>query len=278
MAVKAQQQEREQAERKAAEEREAKARLEAAIEGQRRLEAEQARVRAEQERQAAEAAKAEAERIKQQAELAAQQAAQAAAEAARQKQEADAARAAALAQQEQLKAQAEQARQAMEQSEKLRQQAEQEKAELRARLLAQLNQVLDTHESARGLIANMGDVLFETGRYELKPMARERLAKVSGILLAYPSLKVSIEGHTDAIGGDDFNQTLSERRAQSVRDYFMQQGVPDAMLSARGFGKTQPIASNDTPDGRQRNRRVELVVSGDAIGVKTTAAGGPASQ
>ncbi|HJX95297.1 MAG TPA: OmpA family protein, partial [Candidatus Acidoferrum sp.] len=100
----------------------------------------------------------------------------------------------------------------------------------------------------------------------LLPGARERLAKVSGIVLAYPSLHVAIEGHTDSVGSDEYNQDLSERRAQSVRDYFVQQGIPSATIEARGFGKTAPIASNDTPEGRQRNRRVELVVNGAAIG------------
>jgi len=115
----------------------------------------------------------------------------------------------------------------------------------------------------------MSDVLFRSGSYELMPAARERLAKVSGIVLAYPSLHVAIEGHTDSVGGDEYNQSLSERRADSVRDYFVQQGIPAASIEARGFGKTSPIASNDTPEGRQQNRRVELVLSGDAIGNTT---------
>ena len=253
----------------------ASARADAATQVQHRMDAEQARARAEQERQQAEAAKADAMRMKQEAEQAAQQAARAAEEAARQRQEAEAARAAALQQQEALRGDVEKARQAMEQSEKARQSAEQEKAELRAKLLSQLNTILDTRESARGLIANMGDVLFMTGRYELRPAARERLAKVSGILLAYSSLKVAVEGHTDSVGSDEFNQALSERRAQAVRDYLVQQGATDSMITFRGLGKTQPIASNDTPDGRQRNRRVELVVSGEAIGVS---AKGPETQ
>ena len=112
----------------------------------------------------------------------------------------------------------------------------------------------------------MSDVLFRSGSFELAPGARERLAKVSGIVLAYPSLHVSIEGHTDSVGGDEYNQSLSERRAQAVRDYFVQQGIQSSTVEAHGFGKNEPIASNDTPEGRAQNRRVELVLSGDAIG------------
>ena len=148
----------------------------------------------------------------------------------------------------------------------MRQQAENEKLELRARLLKQLNNVLATRDSARGLISNMSDVLFKTGSFELAPGARERLAKVSGILLAYSTLHVQIEGHTDSVGTDEYNQTLSEKRAGAVRDYFVQQGIAADSIQARGFGKTVPIASNETAEGRQQNRRVELVLSGDAIG------------
>jgi outer membrane protein OmpA-like peptidoglycan-associated protein len=109
-------------------------------------------------------------------------------------------------------------------------------------------------------------VLFRSGSFELLPGARERLAKVSGIVLAYPSLHVAIEGHTDSVGSDQYNQDLSEHRAEAVRDYFVQQGISSSAVEARGFGKSEPIASNDTPEGRQQNRRVELVLSGDAIG------------
>jgi outer membrane protein OmpA-like peptidoglycan-associated protein len=125
---------------------------------------------------------------------------------------------------------------------------------------------LQTRDSARGLIVNMSDVLFDTGSYTLKPGAREKLAKISGIVLAHPGLSLQIEGHTDSVGGDDFNQQLSERRADSVRDFLAEQGVPASSITAHGFGKSQPVASNDTPEGRQRNRRVELVVNGAAIG------------
>ena len=239
--------------------REAKARADAEAEAKRRADAEAAQAQAEQARAQAEQAKAEAERMKQEAQAAAQ-------EAARQKEEAEKAKAEAIAQQQVLAAETDKARAAAAQSDNLRQQAEKEKQELRARLLQQLNSILATRDSARGLVANMSDVLFRSGSFELLPGARERLAKVSGIVLAYPSLHVSVEGHTDSVGSDDYNQNLSEHRAESVRDYFVQQGIQSAAIEARGFGKTAPIASNDTPEGRQQNRRVELVLSGDAIG------------
>ncbi|HTS36760.1 MAG TPA: OmpA family protein [Candidatus Solibacter sp.] len=256
MAVKQKAEEEAQA---AAAAREAKARADAEAEAKRRADAEAARAQAEQARIQAEQAKAEAEKARQEALVAAQ-------EAARQKEEAEKAKAEAVAQQQALAAETDKAKAAAAQSESLRLQAEKEKQELRARLLQQLNSVLATRDSARGLIANMSDVLFRSGSYELAPGARETLAKVSGILLAYPSLHLAVEGHTDSVGGDDYNQSLSEHRAQSVRDYFVQQGVPSSTIEAHGFGKTQPIASNDTPDGRQQNRRVELVLSGDVIG------------
>ena len=222
------------------------------------------RARTEAENQAK--ARADADAARAQAEMARAEAQKAAAEAARQKQEAEQARAEALAQQQALAAEAEKARQAAAQSDQLRQQAEKEKQDLRARLLQQLNTVLATRDTARGLIANMSDVLFKTGSFELLPAARERLAKVSGIVLAYPTLHLSVEGHTDSVGSDEYNQQLSEKRAQAVRDYFVQQGIPSDAVAASGFGKTAPVASNDTPDGRKQNRRVELVLSGDAIG------------
>jgi len=240
------------AEKRAAEEREAKARADAESEASRRQDAEKARVEAEQARVQAEQAKAEAERMKQEAE-------KAAAEAARQKAEADQARQTALEQQKLAEAETEKAKQAAAR-------AESEKAQLRAQLLEQLNSILQTRDSARGLIVNMSDVLFDTGSSTLKPGAREKLAKISGILLAHPGLTLQIEGHTDSVGTDEFNQQLSERRSDSVRDFLAEEGVPVSAMSARGFGKTQPVATNDTPEGRQRNRRVELVVNGDAIG------------
>jgi len=233
------------AEKNAAEERALRARADAEMQTRARADAEAARAQAE-------AAKAEAQRATEDAE--------------RQKAEAEKAKAEALAQQQALAVEAEKARQAAAQSEQLRQEAEKEKQELRSRLLKQLNTVLATRDTARGLIANMSDVLFKTGSFELLTGARERLAKVSGIVLAYSSLHLSVEGHTDSVGTDDFNQQLSEKRAQAVRDYLVQQGISSDSIVASGFGKTAPVASNDTSDGRQQNRRVELVLSGDAIG------------
>jgi outer membrane protein OmpA-like peptidoglycan-associated protein len=146
------------------------------------------------------------------------------------------------------------------------QQAEADKAAMRTRLSLQLNAVLQTRESARGLIVSMSDVLFDTGKFSLKSGAREKLAKVAGILLAYPGLNIEVGGYTDNVGGDEMNQTLSENRAGSVRDYLVQQGVLANSVSSRGFGNTLPVASNDNSAGRQQNRRVELLVSGEAIG------------
>ena len=146
------------------------------------------------------------------------------------------------------------------------QQAENDKAAMRTRLSEQLNSILQTRDTARGLIVSMSDVLFDTGKYSLKPGAREKLAKVAGILLAYPGLNIEVGGYTDNVGGNAMNQTLSENRAGSVRDYLVQQGVASNSVSARGFGNSLPVASNDNFAGRQQNRRVELLVSGEAIG------------
>ena len=146
------------------------------------------------------------------------------------------------------------------------QQAETDKAAMRIRLSEQLNSILQTRDSARGLIVSMSDVLFDTGKYSLKPGAREKLAKVAGILLAYPSLNIEVGGYTDNVGSDDMNQTLSENRAGSVREYLVQEGVLTRAISAKGFGNSLPVATNDNSSGRQQNRRVELVVSGEAIG------------
>jgi outer membrane protein OmpA-like peptidoglycan-associated protein len=144
--------------------------------------------------------------------------------------------------------------------------AEADKAAMRAQLTQQLNTILQTRDSARGLIVNMSDVLFDTGKFSLKSGAREKLAKIAGILLAYPGLNIEIDGYTDSVGSDDLNQTLSENRASSVRDYLVNQGVTTGAVSSKGFGNSQPVASNDNSAGRQMNRRVELVVSGEVIG------------
>jgi outer membrane protein OmpA-like peptidoglycan-associated protein len=151
------------------------------------------------------------------------------------------------------------------------QQAIHDREELRAKLLQQFNLILETRDTARGLVVNMSDVLFDSGQFTLRPLAREKLAKISGIVLAYPTLMLAVEGNTDSVGTEQFNQTLSEKRAESVRSYLTKQGVPEASTTAEGFGKTRPIASNDTSDGRQQNRRVELIVSGEVIGTKIVA-------
>ena len=171
-------------------------------------------------------------------------------------------------------ADAEQSRLAAQQAQQGQQQAETDKAAMRAKLSEQLNSILQTRDSARGLIVSMSDVLFDTGKFSLKPGAREKLAKVAGILLAYPGLNIEVGGYTDNVGGDVMNQTLSENRAGSVRDYLVQQGVSTNSVSARGFGNTLPVASNDNSAGRQQNRRVELLVSGDAIGSPVNATTG----
>jgi len=190
---------------------------------------------------------AQAEAAKAQSDMAASQAASASAVAAAQ-------------------SDADQSRLAAQQAQQGQQQAEDDKTAMRTRLSEQLNSVLQTRDSARGLIVSMSDVLFDTGQYSLKPGAREKLAKVAGILLAYPGLNIAVGGYTDNVGGDAMNQTLSENRADSVRDYLVNQGVATGSVSATGYGNTMPVATNDNSAGRRQNRRVELLVSGDAIG------------
>jgi outer membrane protein OmpA-like peptidoglycan-associated protein len=146
-------------------------------------------------------------------------------------------------------------------------QAEAEKAELRATLLLQFNAILQTRDTARGLIVNMSDVLFDTAKFSLRPEAREKLARVAGVVSGHPGLKLVVEGHTDNVGSDSYNQQLSEQRGVAVRDYLSQQGMQQGSVTTKGFGKTQPIATNDTAAGRQQNRRVELVISGEVIGM-----------
>jgi outer membrane protein OmpA-like peptidoglycan-associated protein len=225
--------------------------------------AESAKAQAESDTAKAQAAKAQAE----------SETARAQAEAAKTQSESDkaksdmadsqAASASAIAS---AQADADQSRLAAQQAQQRAQQSDDDKASMRARLSEQLNKILQTRDSARGLIVSMSDVLFDTGKYSLKPGAREKLAKVAGILLAYPGLNIEVGGYTDNVGGDEMNQRLSENRAGSVRDYLVQQGVTTNSVTARGFGNTLPVASNDHAAGRQQNRRVELIVSGEAIG------------
>lgn len=233
-------QEKAEADARAAQERAAQAQAQADEDARRRAEAE----RAQAEAQANQATS-----------LAAQQQAQAQAEAARQAAE-DSER------------QKEEAQRATEEAERARAEAIQQKEEMRARLLAQLNQVLQTRDTVRGLVVNMPDVLFDFNKYTLKPAARERLARVSGIVLAYPDLKLEIEGHTDSIGSEEYNQTLSEKRAATVRNYLVTSGVSITNVVARGLGKSAPVADNGSAAGRKLNRRVEMIVSGDVIGAR----------
>ncbi len=235
----------------------------------------------EQDEAAQRKAREDAEEAARQSQLTAQQEAQQRAQAEEQQRQAqEQAERAREAQQQadqqrqladQQRQQAEQARQQADQqrqqAEQQAQQAAQHEEQLREQLKHQLNAVLQTRETARGLIVNMPDVLFGFNKYNLKPEAREKLAKVSGILLAYPGLKLQVEGYTDSIGSDEYNQKLSEERADTVRDYLVNQSVQPNNITAEGYGKTHPIADNSTASGRAENRRVQLVVSGDAIGV-----------
>jgi outer membrane protein OmpA-like peptidoglycan-associated protein len=241
---------------------------------------------ARMEKEAANRAKAEALQAKTDADQA-----RMAADKARM--DAEQARAAAVAQQQQLAGEADRAKmeadrsrmaaadadRARADSDRLRMKAEQDQAQLRQQLLDQFNSILQTRDTARGLIVNMSDVLFDTARYTLKPGAREKLAKVSGIILGHPGLKIQVEGHTDSVGGDEYNMKLSENRAGAVRDFLVAQGVSASAVTSQGFGKTMPVADNSNAAGRQQNRRVELVVSGEILGttlttVRTTTSGG----
>jgi outer membrane protein OmpA-like peptidoglycan-associated protein len=194
------------------------------------------------------------------------------AESDRLRMESDLRTAAALSEADRLKRENEAQRLAnqaeLDNASKLTARLEAEKTELRSQLLRQFNAVLQTQDTARGLIVNMSDVLFDTGKYSLRPVAREKLAKVAGIVSGHPGLKLDVEGHTDSVGGDEYNQRLSEQRGQAVRDYLTHEGMPASSVTAKGFGKTQPVASNDTAQGRQQNRRVEIVISGEVIGTE----------
>ncbi len=261
ISLKRQEEERLANERSAAAAREAKAKAEAdeasrqqalaqqqaQLEAQRRAQADADRVAAEQAKSQADVARAQAEAER----LAADKA----------KADADTARAAAVAQQQVAQQESERARAAALK-------AESDKEALRQQLLQQFNMILETRDTTRGLVVNMSDVLFDTGKWDLRPGAREKLARLSGIVLSHPGLRLEIEGHTDSVGSDAFNQKLSEQRADSVRAYMVAQGLAPDGVTSKGFGKTMPVATNDTAAGRQQNRRVEIVVSGEVIGTK----------
>jgi outer membrane protein OmpA-like peptidoglycan-associated protein len=254
IAVKRQDDERIAAQQRAADEQARRARAEQEEEAQRRQDADRQRMQAEVAAAEEAKARAEADAQRQAAMLQEQQAREAAAQSAQQ-----AAQSAQQAQDAQAQAQA--AQQAAAQSER-------DKQELRARLLQQFNRILETRDTVRGLVVNIGDVLFDTGKYTLRSPAREALAKLSGIVQAYPGLKLQVEGHTDSTGSAAFNQKLSEQRAATVRDYLVQQGVDLHSVTAAGLGEAMPIADNGTAAGRQKNRRVEIIVSGDVIGTQ----------
>ena len=282
IALKRQDDERLANERRAARERQERARAEAEAEAQHRKIEEEARKRAELEREVETARRERAEAEKMKAELATAQEAQ-------RRLEAEAARTRALAQEEEARRLAEQARMREEEAKKsaeaarLREeaakkredearlaaeQAAREKAELRAKLLQQFNAVLETRDTERGLVVNMGDVLFDSGRFTLRPLAREKLARLAGIALSYPGLKLESEGHTDNVGTEAMNQKLSEQRANAVREYLLSQGIPTDNITSSGKGFSVPVGDNKTAAGRQQNRRVELIVSGEVIGSK----------
>jgi outer membrane protein OmpA-like peptidoglycan-associated protein len=157
---------------------------------------------------------------------------------------------------------ADQARAEAEREADLRSKAERTAAELQTRLYASISAIMETRQGARGLVAALSGVNFETNRATLKPAAREKLSKLSGVLLGFPGeYKLEIEGHTDSTGTDGYNQKLSQSRAESVRDFLVSQGIPEARIpSTQGFGRTKPIAPNDTRVNREKNRRVDIVI------------------
>ena len=243
----------------------------------------QNKLAAEQAAQAAATAAAQAQQAqeaaaRQQAEVQRLQAERDAAREAQARAQADAARLAADAAAQQAQQQALSAQQQAQSARDAAAKAEADKQALRAALLDQFNRILPTTDTPRGLQVNMADVLFAFGKFDLQPPAREALAKFSGIVLAHPGLHLAVEGYTDSVGSDAFNQTLSEQRANTVRAYLITQGLDPNSISATGFGKSNPVASNDTPAGRQQNRRVEIIISGEVIGQKIGVAPGATQQ
>jgi outer membrane protein OmpA-like peptidoglycan-associated protein len=276
IAVKKMDEERQANERQASSDAQAKSQAQADDATRRKEQAESdtekaraAKAQAESDTAAAQAAKAQAQSD---AAKAQSDAAVAQSEAAKSQADMESNQTAAAAALATARAETDKANLSAKQSEQRAQQADQDKAALRTRLSEQLNSILQTRDSPRGLIVSMSDVLFDTGKYSLKPGAREKLAKVAGILVSYPGLNIEVGGYTDNVGTDDMNQKLSENRADSVRDYLVQQGVSANSVTTKGFGNTLPVASNGTSAGRQQNRRVELLVSGETIGnpVNTT--------
>jgi outer membrane protein OmpA-like peptidoglycan-associated protein len=266
LALKRQDDERIAREKQEAADREAAARAQAEEQTrQRQLADAQAAESARQKALADAQAQASSERAA--AERASADAARAQAEAERLRAERE--RAAADEQQrqaDQARLQAQQAQQQAQLADQARLQAEQAQQQLRQQLLQQFNVILETRDTARGLIVNMSDVLFDFNKYTLRPAAREKLAKISGIILSHPGLRLEVDGYTDSIGSEAYNQKLSEERADGVRTYLVSEGLSSDIVVSKGFGKDNPVASNDNAAGRQKNRRVEMVVSGDIIG------------
>jgi outer membrane protein OmpA-like peptidoglycan-associated protein len=274
--------EREEAARRAAADAQAKAEADAQAakrdaeqaqaqaneDARKRAEAEQARAQSEQQQAALQAQQLQAQEQLASAHNAADDAQRRLQDAQNQLAQAEQERQQAELQSQQAQQQTEQARQQTQEAQRQAQEAMRQKEEMRARLLTQLNQVLQTRDTARGLIVSMPDVLFDFNKYTLKPQARERLAKISGIVEAYPGLKLQVEGHTDSVGSDEYNQQLSEKRADSVRGYLVSNGVSPDSVTAEGLGKGDPVADNSTAAGRKLNRRVDMVVSGDVIGTQ----------
>jgi outer membrane protein OmpA-like peptidoglycan-associated protein len=218
-------------------------------------------VAAEKRSQAEKLAQQQAQAAQREAELKAQQEAEAKRSAESAALAAQEAQARAQAEAAQRKAQEEAARSAAAAA-----QAEREQQQLRAQLLAQLNAVLQTVDTPRGLVVTMADVLFASGKYQLSQDANLKLARLSGVILAHPGLKLRIEGYTDTTGSAAFNLTLSGQRADAARMFLISQGLNPADVTSVGMGESNPVASNDTAAGRQQNRRVEIIVSGEAIG------------
>jgi outer membrane protein OmpA-like peptidoglycan-associated protein len=255
--------ERQEEERIANERAAAAAQAKAEAEAKAAAEAAEAKRKADEEsrRQAELAAAREAQMKAEASAKEAQMKAEAAAKEAQMKAEAQIAAAKAQAEADALKQKEEAAKAEADR-------AQQAAAQLREQLLGQFNRILETRDTVRGLVITMADVLFDTGKFNLRPGTREQLAKLSGIILAHPGLSLQVEGHTDSTGSDEFNQKLSEQRADGVRTFLIGQGLDSGSITAQGFGKNMPVTSNDTSAGRQQNRRVEMIVSGEVIGVK----------
>ena len=152
-----------------------------------------------------------------------------------------------------------------QEADSLRRAAEQANERLNAaltQLRTLVTEITNLRETTRGLVISLSDILFDVDKATLRAGAEQNVRRIAAILNQYPEHQIAVEGHTDATGGDAYNQKLSEERAASVRLSLVAGGVDPSRITSRGFGKTQPVATNDTPEGRQQNRRVEVVVLG----------------